>query len=75
MERAADYLIKRAEKDPRVAGLLLRLRNAHESSDRLAAERAYDTLEDLVPSRTSTGARLYTRMDATIASRVVRDPH
>ena len=74
MDRA-DYLIKRAEKDPRVAGLLLRLRNAQETRDRLAAERAYDTLEDLVPSRSPTGARLYTRIDATIASRAVRDPH
>lgn len=70
---AADYLVKRAERDARVAALLLRLRYAQETSDRLAAERIYDTLEDLVPSRTATGARLYTRIDATIASRAVRD--
>lgn len=72
MDRA-DFLIKRAERDGRVAALLLRLRHAQETCDRLAAERIYDTLEDLVPSRTATGARLYTRIDATIASRAVRD--
>ena len=74
MDRA-EYLITRAARDLRVAALLLRLRHAQETSDRLAAERVYDTLEDLVPSRTATGSRLYSRLDATIASRAVRDPH
>ena len=74
MDRA-EYLIKRAVYDARLAATLLLLRRAQEVSDRLAAERIYEELETIVPSRGPTGTRLYNRVDATIASRVMRDPH
>ena len=74
MDRA-DYLVKRRVHDARLAATLLLLRRAQESCDRLAAERVYEELETLVPSRDQAGTRLYSRVDATIAARTIRDPH
>lgn len=74
MDRA-EYLIRRASYDAQLAATLLLLRRAQEVCDRLAAERIYEELEANVPSRDESGTRLYSRVDATIAARVMRDPH